>query len=139
MVHSVHSLTTEILVHSIPKMHRSLLWALAVCTFSPVSSALPASGLTVSTTARCGSSFGLTCQGSTFGSCCSKNGYCGSTSSYCGTGCQSTYGTCTSSTPSSASVTVSKDGSCGGSKGYSCLNSVFGSCCRLVQICPTMV
>lgn len=97
--------------------------------------------LGVSTSARCGPQFGLTCKGSTFGNCCSQNRYCGSISAYCGTGCQLGYGDCTgSSLPSSAAAPVptakiSTDGSCGGSKGFSCLNSRFGSCCSQYGYC----
>lgn len=56
----------------------------------------------VSPDATCGlnnNGAGYTCQGSSFGNCCSQNGWCGSTSAYCGTGCQSKYGTCTGSSP----------------------------------------
>ncbi|KAK2609422.1 hypothetical protein N8I77_002919 [Diaporthe amygdali] len=49
----------------------------------------------VSTDGNCGGTTAQTCQGSTFGNCCSQYGYCGSTSVYCGTGCQSSFGTCT--------------------------------------------
>ncbi|TGO13015.1 hypothetical protein BTUL_0078g00240 [Botrytis tulipae] len=48
--------------------------------------------LKVSTDASCGN--GYTCNGSSFGNCCSQYGWCGSTSTYCGTGCQSGFGTC---------------------------------------------
>ncbi|KZL86484.1 chitin recognition protein [Colletotrichum incanum] len=57
--------------------------------------------LSISLDATCGAAAGKTCQGSTFGNCCSKNGWCGSTASYCGTGCQSKYGTCGSQSSSS--------------------------------------
>ncbi|GKT81095.1 chitin recognition protein [Colletotrichum tofieldiae] len=57
--------------------------------------------LPISLDATCGAASGKTCQGSTFGNCCSKNGWCGSTASYCGTGCQSKYGTCGSQSSSS--------------------------------------
>ncbi|KAF2834020.1 hypothetical protein CC86DRAFT_278769, partial [Ophiobolus disseminans] len=82
-----------------------------------------------STSGRCGSQFnGLTCKGSTFGDCCSKYNYCGKTADHCGTGCQAGYGTCTSSSPP-AVAKVSTDGTCGGSKGFTCQGSVFGNCC----------
>lgn len=42
----------------------------------------------------CGTN-GKTCKGSLFGDCCSSSGYCGASSDYCGTGCQTSYGTCT--------------------------------------------
>jgi len=51
-----------------------------------------AGGATISEDGSCGD--GQTCQGSTFGNCCSAAGYCGSSSDYCGTGCQSSFGTC---------------------------------------------
>ncbi|KAF2712461.1 carbohydrate esterase family 4 protein [Pleomassaria siparia CBS 279.74] len=59
----------------------------------------------VSTDATCGGTAGHTCQGSTFGNCCSAAGWCGSTSDYCGTGCQTGFGTCTGS-GSGSSVAV---------------------------------
>ncbi|KAF2818773.1 hypothetical protein CC86DRAFT_254376, partial [Ophiobolus disseminans] len=50
----------------------------------------------VSTNARCGSQFGgQTCQGSSWGNCCSNWGYCGSTGGYCAAEiCQKEYGSC---------------------------------------------
>ncbi|OAL53496.1 hypothetical protein IQ07DRAFT_482252, partial [Pyrenochaeta sp. DS3sAY3a] len=48
----------------------------------------------ISTSARCGPSFGLTCQGSKFGNCCSQYSWCGSTNDYCGQGCLPGYGEC---------------------------------------------
>lgn len=47
---------------------------------------------TVSTDGSCGN--GVTCEGSTFGSCCSQYNTCGSTISSCGYGCQFSYGMC---------------------------------------------
>ena len=105
------------------------------------SQAYRTSGLSISRSGRCGSSFQLTCKGSTFGNCCSKHGYCGSTKDYCGSGCQSNFGTCSkapakvaASSPSTAAVAKkpSSDGTCGGSKGRTCSGSTFGNCCRLV-------
>ncbi|KAK2022598.1 chitin binding protein, partial [Colletotrichum zoysiae] len=64
---------------------------------APSAAASPTStstSLPVSFDATCGAAAGKTCQGSTFGNCCSVNGWCGSTSDYCGTGCQSKYGAC---------------------------------------------
>jgi peptidoglycan/xylan/chitin deacetylase (PgdA/CDA1 family) len=62
-------------------------------------------GKTVSVEGDCGGT--ITCQGSTFGNCCSQYGYCGSTSAYCGTGCQPLFGTCTSAgTTTKVSLTV---------------------------------
>lgn len=67
-------------------------------------SSLPAvvvtSDLVASTDGSCGSTTSFTCTGSSFGSCCSAYGYCGSLDTYCSTGCQSGYGTCTTSTKS---------------------------------------
>ena len=60
-------------------MPSPLIWAVTTLATSQLSHAL-----TVSKTARCGASFDLTCQGSTFGNCCSQAGYCGNTSAYCG-------------------------------------------------------
>lgn len=87
----------------------------------------------VSKSSRCGARFGLTCQGSTFGNCCSNQNYCGSSTAYCGTGCQSGYGSCTASPAPVAKV--SKDGSCGGSLGYTCSGSAYGDCCSQHGYC----
>jgi hypothetical protein len=48
-------------------------------------------------------------------------------------GCQSQYGQCTSSTPPIAKV--STDGTCGGSNGFTCLASKYGSCCSQYNYC----
>ena len=48
----------------------------------------------VSKDGTCGGANGYTCQASSFGNCCSKNGYCGSTTPYCGADCQGGFGTC---------------------------------------------
>jgi hypothetical protein len=61
-------------------------------TSTSTSSPTATSTLTVSTDGSCGS--GVTCQGSTFGNCCSQYSYCGSTSDYCSSGCQTAFGTC---------------------------------------------
>ncbi|KAK2017732.1 glycoside hydrolase/deacetylase [Colletotrichum eremochloae] len=66
----------------------------------PISATSTSTALPISRDATCGATAGKTCQGSTFGNCCSVNGWCGSTSAYCGTGCQSKYGTCTSQSSS---------------------------------------
>jgi len=62
---------------------------------------------TVTPDASCGGSKGYTCIGSIFGKCCSVNGWCGATTAYCDTssGCQSQYGSCTSSTTAKPSTT----------------------------------
>lgn len=60
-----------------------------------------ASPAAVSKNGRCGNANrGRTCLGSTFGSCCSKNNWCGSSKDYCGTGCQSKFGTCSGASSS---------------------------------------
>ncbi|KAF2026994.1 hypothetical protein EK21DRAFT_32845, partial [Setomelanomma holmii] len=48
----------------------------------------------ISSDGTCGGSKGYTCEGSTFGNCCSQYGYCGKTTTYCGAGCNSAFGTC---------------------------------------------
>ena len=85
-----------------------------------------------------------------------RYGWCGSSTDHCGTGCNSAFGTCTSSgttskpassskaasstvrssstRASSAPVStptkkVSTDATCGGTNGYTCLGSTFGNCC----------
>ncbi|ORY17984.1 hypothetical protein BCR34DRAFT_621631 [Clohesyomyces aquaticus] len=72
------------------------LFSLGLVSATPVT----ARALKVSTDGSCGGT--ITCQGSTFGNCCSQYGYCGSTAAYCGTGCQPGFGTCTGSTPISS-------------------------------------
>ncbi|KAK4144486.1 carbohydrate-binding module family 18 protein [Dichotomopilus funicola] len=52
----------------------------------------PSDPLEVSKDGNCGD--GFTCEGSTYGNCCSVNGYCGSSADYCGEGCQVGFGTC---------------------------------------------
>ncbi|KEF52080.1 uncharacterized protein A1O9_11706 [Exophiala aquamarina CBS 119918] len=51
------------------------------------------------------------CLGSTFGSCCSEQGWCGNNSTYCGTGCQSDFGECNAvgSTTSSPAASATSD------------------------------
>jgi hypothetical protein len=50
-----------------------------------------------------------------------RSGYCGSTTAHCtaGSGCQASFGICTTSD-------LSPDGTCGGSNGYKCKGSGFG-------------
>lgn len=100
----------------------------------PTSTSSP--GKPVSTDGTCGTQGGATCQGSSFGNCCSQYGWCGSTTGHCSTGCQSTFGTCSGSstspapaTSSAASQKVSADGTCGSQGGATCLGSTFGNCC----------
>ncbi|CAI6340074.1 unnamed protein product [Periconia digitata] len=105
---------------------------------SPAPSDPPAGGKPVTTDATCGGTNGYTCQGSTFGNCCSAAGWCGSTGDYCGTGCQSDFGTCgTGSTPApgNPSTPVSDDGTCAGTKGQTCTGSPFGNCCSQYGWC----
>ncbi|KAI5463792.1 glycosyl hydrolase family 61-domain-containing protein [Mariannaea sp. PMI_226] len=52
------------------------------------------SGLKVSEDGRCGGTTGQTCEGSTFGNCCSKKGRCGRKTRHCSCGCQSAFGQC---------------------------------------------
>ncbi|KAK2000074.1 glycoside hydrolase/deacetylase [Colletotrichum falcatum] len=93
---------------------------------SSASAASTSTALPVSLDATCGATAGKTCQGSTFGNCCSVNGWCGSTSAYCGTGCQPGYGTCASQSSSSRSSTgrTSSPSSSGRSSSTSSRNSV---------------
>ena len=54
-------------------------------------------GLPVSLDGSCGTGpGGVTCDGSSFGNCCSQYGYCGDTDTYCAeaNGCQVAFGTC---------------------------------------------
>ncbi|TDZ24311.1 Chitin deacetylase [Colletotrichum orbiculare MAFF 240422] len=84
------------------------------------SSAQASSTLPVSTNGECGSGNGRTCQGSGFGNCCSPYNYCGNTDGHCGTGCQSIFGTCTSSSSSGAlSASSSRASSAAASSGAS--------------------
>ncbi|CAG8477882.1 9164_t:CDS:2 [Funneliformis mosseae] len=61
----------------------------------------PPTGLPISTDGKCGSSAGTRCPD---GSCCSQYNFCGTTSDYCSTGCQSSFGTCGTSTPVTGEV-----------------------------------
>jgi hypothetical protein len=113
------------------RMRTSFVLAFVASTALQVVDSSPAPQA-VSRTARCGPSFGLTCRGSSFGNCCSKNSYCGSTKDYCSMGCQSGWGTCNSAPSSIPSATpkVSNDGKCGGDNGATCSGSQYGNCCR---------
>jgi len=112
-------------------------------TVHKAASSAPASTATkkVTTDATCGGTNQFTCQGSIFGNCCSAAGYCGSTTDYCGTGCQSGFGTCGTSSQapapsaSAAPGKVSEDGSCGGASGQTCQGSSFGNCCSQYGFC----
>lgn len=107
---------------------------------------------TVSPDGTCGGIKGYTCQGSTFGSCCSQYGWCGLSTDHCGPNCNPTFGSC-SNTPTSSMLRtsttvrpsstqpssttaqpsptkkVSPDASCGGTTGFTCSGSGFGDCC----------
>ncbi|EUC42947.1 carbohydrate esterase family 4 protein [Bipolaris oryzae ATCC 44560] len=64
--------------------------AFGTCTGGSTSPSTP-----VSTDGQCGAKgFGATCQGSSFGNCCSQFGWCGSSQDHCGAGCDKTSGTC---------------------------------------------
>ncbi|KAL2807893.1 hypothetical protein BJX63DRAFT_55976 [Aspergillus granulosus] len=68
-----------------------------------------ASVQTISTTGSCGSTLtsNVTCQGSTYGDCCSRNGFCGGDNTYCGAGCQPEFGNCYTLSEPSTSTTSS--------------------------------
>lgn len=62
----------------------------------------------VSPNGLCGAgSSGWTCKESTFGNCCSGEGYCGSSPAYCAQGCQLGFGDCTVTEPSTRSTSSS--------------------------------
>ncbi|KAL6707064.1 hypothetical protein ACN47E_004816 [Coniothyrium glycines] len=113
--------------------------------------ATPSSAAKVSTDGSCGGTKGYTCLGSSYGTCCSQYGWCGTSTAHCGAGCNtnSVFGTCTSSSvvssvrSSAAAATstaavvkkASTDGSCGGTKGFTCTGSTFGTCCSQYGWC----
>ncbi|KAJ4382155.1 hypothetical protein N0V86_002484 [Didymella sp. IMI 355093] len=129
--------------------------AVTSATKAATSAAKPTATSTnkVSTDGTCAGTGKQTCQGSTFGNCCSQYNYCGSTNDHCGTGCNSAFGTCSGSaaskdaTPttkatstkaaatSAAAKKVSTDGSCAGTAGYTCQGSTFGNCCSQYGWC----
>ncbi|KAH3920201.1 hypothetical protein HBH56_001280 [Parastagonospora nodorum] len=74
---------------------------------SRTSSGVVATPTGVSQDSSCGSAVGLTCLGFDQGECCSQYGYCGNTAGHCGTGCQSGFGKCDSSSGSSSVVASS--------------------------------
>ena len=67
----------------------------------PVSDSLY--GRTLSPDNTCGNTgagnSGFTCGSGNMGSCCSSKGWCGNGLAYCGTGCQSAFGTCQTTSP----------------------------------------
>ncbi|KAH6962784.1 hypothetical protein DER45DRAFT_590696 [Fusarium avenaceum] len=75
-----------------------------------------------STDGRCGPNFkGTTCEGTSFGDCCSEGGWCGSTDGHCGTGCIS--GKCKEGGKST-------NGRCGaGFRNATCPGTSYGPCC----------
>ncbi|KAF7936224.1 uncharacterized protein EAE98_002443 [Botrytis deweyae] len=76
--------------------------AFGICSTSPTATTgtVPAApSQTISSNGGCGNDYNdWTCAGSAFGNCCSQYGFCGSESTYCdvGSGCQATFGECTS-------------------------------------------
>jgi hypothetical protein len=96
----------------------------AVCV-APVSPA-PLSG-----DGTCGSAHGhATCEGTSFGLCCSTSGYCGSSHDYCGPG------NCASGNCTGDSTGVTTDGTCGPNYGSTtCDNPSFGPCCSTSGYC----
>jgi len=64
------------------------------------------------------------------GKCCSKYGYCGTSDKHCGTGCQSEFGQCTTST---SSEKISTNGKCGPEDG----KCPSGKCCSKYGYCGT--
>ncbi|EPQ66796.1 Chitin deacetylase [Blumeria graminis f. sp. tritici 96224] len=64
------------------------------CETSPTPNepAAPVNNKSVSQDGSCSAT--VTCQGSTFGNCCSSSGWCGSSTYYCGAGCDSSSGSC---------------------------------------------
>ncbi|KAI0603349.1 hypothetical protein F4775DRAFT_587869 [Biscogniauxia sp. FL1348] len=119
----------------------------------------PTSTLDVSEDGTCGSE--VTCAGSSFGNCCSVNGWCGASIDYCGRNCNPDFGDCAdgdaplpgdeplpsgpetsgaSGDPSTTtgpaptgSLQVSIDGNCGGD--ITCEGSEFGNCCSVHGWC----
>ncbi|KAA8576729.1 hypothetical protein EYC84_006798 [Monilinia fructicola] len=61
-----------------------------------------AGSVRVSTNGIC--SGGKTCTGSTYGACCSKDGFCGNGDAWCGVGCQSRFGSCGTTLNSTSTV-----------------------------------
>lgn len=100
----------------------------------------------VSPDGSCGGASKYTCQGSSYGDCCSQYGWCGSSDGHCKAGCQNAFGTCAGGTPTTIKTStkpaptptksVSKDATCGSNNGGStCLGSSFGNCCSASGWC----
>jgi hypothetical protein len=91
----------------------------------------PTSTPNPSTDGRCGPDFGgTTCEGTSYGDCCSIYGWCGSESSSCGhLVCDPEHGTCD---PVPEEPPVSQNGACGPPSfiGATCAGSTFGDCCN---------
>ncbi|KAH7088454.1 hypothetical protein FB567DRAFT_579320 [Paraphoma chrysanthemicola] len=61
----------------------------------------PSGPLILSPDGTCGGTTGFKCEGSIYGNCCSKWGFCGNSPEHCDAGCQSGFGFCSSSKSSS--------------------------------------
>lgn len=112
-----------------PTTSLSLLTSTSGPTTTSLSSPTSTSG-SISTDGICGvnSPNNATCPGSGFGSCCSKNGWCGDSQDHCAAGnCYS--GACTPPDTGSSDP-ISTDGTCGpnSSNNSACVSSTLGSC-----------
>ncbi|KAI5292014.1 hypothetical protein KEM52_006682 [Ascosphaera acerosa] len=103
----------------------------------------------ISLDGRCGN--GVVCEGSVFGKCCSKSGYCGNGPAYCGMQarqaalrskfaadtCITGIHSCHSGLCDTAVGQVSIDGRCGPkwSGDMTCVGSKFGDCCSVFGFC----
>ncbi|EAT84189.1 hypothetical protein HBH56_040980 [Parastagonospora nodorum] len=90
----------------------------------------------ISPNGTCGGSTGYKCEGSPFGDCCSRFGWCGSSPEHCDTVPRNS--TCT--IPERLTVparlpNVSNNGLCGAKNGLSCEGSQFGNCCSRWNYC----
>jgi len=86
--------------------------------------------LVISPNSQCGTNNGFTCPGT---ECCSQYGWCGTSTQYCGSGCQSTFGKCTTTgSPPPVIIGSSPDSTCGGAKGYKCTGTL---CCSQYGWC----
>lgn len=90
----------------------------------------PSETTKVSPDGTCSGKDGYTCLGSLFGDCCSSSMFCGSSKDYCAAGCQAKFGKC-----NEGSDKISPDGTCGGSKKWTCKDSLFGDCCSGSNFC----
>ncbi|KAL5114416.1 hypothetical protein ACEQ8H_007671 [Pleosporales sp. CAS-2024a] len=142
--HDIHDQTannlTEYMLQTITRLgYRSV--TVGECLGDPVANwyrTAGGAGTTISPDATCGGTKQF------------PAGWCGSTTAYCGTGCQPGFGNCgssngggatttTAATPSNSATTVSTDATCGGTSGFTCLNSSFGNCCSAAGWCGTTV